>query len=164
MSKDIKKEIEKLEKEIQKLKNDCAETQERKFKIGDWVCFNHGEYPEHFSREVGQITHLDYTYNSKGIFVFEHTRGGGWRDDCLRHAHPKEIEYKKSGLPFIFNKAKGDYYRVEINGSDFKIGDLIDTTKINNMSGKEIITLLMGTNFLNDDGKKYLSNIFEKLN
>lgn len=30
--------------------------------------------------------------------------GGGWDDNLLRFAHKKEIEYAKSGLPFIYNK------------------------------------------------------------
>jgi hypothetical protein len=159
--KNCKEKIEKLERDLAELKNECLVN--RLFKVGDWVCFNHGEYPEHFSREVGQITHFSYEYSTKGIAQFKHVRGGGWDDDCLRLAHPKEIEYAKSGLPFIYNKRKKEYELVEINGGDFKIGDLIDTSKINNISGKEIITLLLETDFLNNDGKKYLCEIFEKL-
>ena len=158
----IKAKIEELEKELSDLKKECSKT-ERKFKIGDWVCYNHGEYPEYFSREVGQITHFDYKYRKEGTAYFKHVLFGGWADDCLRHAHPKEIEYAKSGLPFIYNKRTNEYELVEINGEDFKIGDLIDTSKINNMSGKEIITFLMDTDMLDREGKKTLSIIFEKL-
>jgi len=154
-----KERIDELEKELTKLKNECA----RKFKAGDWVCFNHGEYPGYFSREVGPITHFSYEYDKDGVAQFAHVRGGGWRDELLRFAHPKEIEYAKSGLPFIFNRKTQQHEIIEINGDDFKIGNLIDTSKINNMTGKEVITLLMDTDFLNDDGKKCLSKIFAKL-
>ncbi len=159
--KDYKEKIEELEKKIAELKNECLT--DRRFKVGDWVCFNHGDYPEYFSKEVGQITHFSYKYSKKGVAQFKHILGGGWDDESLRFAHPKEIEYAKSGLPVIFNKRKQEYELVEINDEDFRIGDLIDTSKISNMSGKEIITLLLETDFLNGNGKKHLTNIFEKL-
>jgi hypothetical protein len=159
--KNCKEKIEKLEKQLAELKNKCLT--DRQFKVDDWVCFNHGEYPDYFSREVGQITHFSYEYSTKGSAQFKYVVGGGWSDDCLRFAHPKEIEYAKSELPFIYNKRKKTYELVEINGDDFKIGDLIDTSKVNNISGKEIITLLLETDFINNDGKKYLTQIFEKL-
>lgn len=158
----IKERIEELEKELSNLKKECCEP-ERKFKIGDWVCFNHGEYPEHFSREVGQITHFDYTYSKTGTAQFKYVICGGWDDNSLRYAHPKEIEYAKSGLPFIYNKRTKEYELIEINGEDFKIGNLIDTNKVNNMSGKEIITFLLNTDMVNSEAKKTLLNIFEKL-
>jgi hypothetical protein len=164
MSKKIEEKIEELEKELTALKNECSKTKtKRKFKVGDWVCFNHGEYPDYFSREVGQITHFDYKYDKEGTAQFKCVMGGGWSDDLLRHAHPKEIEYAKTGLPFIYNKRTKEYELVEINGEDFKVGDLMDTSKMNNMSGKEIITFLMDTDMLSKEGKKTLSIIFEKL-
>ena len=162
MNKKIEEKIEELEKELDTLKKECSKT-ERKFKIGDWVCYNHGEYPEYFSREVGQITHFDYTYSKEGTAYFKFALCGGWADNCLRHAHPKEIEYAKTGLPFIYNKRTKEYELVEINGEDFKICDLIDTSMINYMSGKDIITFLMDNNMLEKEGKKTLSIIFEKL-
>lgn len=156
-----KEKIEKLEKELAELKNGCLT--DRKFKVGDWVCFNHGEYPDYFSREVGQITHFSYEYSTKGIAQFKNAICGGWDDDCLRLAHPKEIEYAKSGLPFVYNKKMSKYELVEITGENFKIGDLIDTSKIDNYTGKQLITFLLETGFLNEDGNEYLSSIFGKL-
>lgn len=154
--------IEKLERELLQLKNDCIQNK-RKFKIGDWVCFNHGEYPEYFSKEVGQITHFDYKYDSKGIAQFKWVHGGGWDDEYLRFAHQEEIEYAKSELPFFYNVREKKYERVQITGENFKIGNLIDTSDFKNLNGKKIISFLMETDFMNSKGKEILSKIFEKL-
>lgn len=160
-----KEKNERLENELADLKKECLSgcSTDRKFKIGDWVCYNHGEYPDYFSREVGQITHFDYKYNKNGTAQFKYCVGGGWDDDLLRFAHPKEIEYAKSGLPFIYNRASKKYELVEINGCDFKIGDIFDTSDCNKITGKQLISRLMSTDFLNSEGEKYLSIIFEKL-
>lgn len=155
--------IEKLEKELAELKNECLV--DRKFKTGDWVCFNHGEYPDYFSREVWQITHWSYDYNKKGspMGIIHKSSRMAHDEDCLRYAHPKEIEYHISKLPFVYNKKMSKYELVEITGEDFKIGNLIDTSIIDNYTGKQLITFLLETGFLNEDGNKYLSSIFEKL-
>ncbi len=152
--------IEELESEIKKLKEKCLS--ERKFKTGDWVCFNHGEYPEYFSREVWRITHWSYEYNKKGTPLGNiHTNKlGGHDESCLRFAHAEEIKYNQTGLPFIYNKSCGKYELIEINGDDFKIGDLIDTSKIDGLSGKEIITILLE---LKDQAYEHLGTIFNKL-
>ena len=145
------------------LKNECSPN--RKFKTGDWVCFNHGEYPEYFSREIWQITHWNYQYEKEGAPMGKHHKDPGMAhaQQHLRHAHPKEIEYHKSGLPFIYNHNKKKDELVEIMGEDFKIGDLIDTSKIQNFTGKQIITLLLNTDFVNEKAREQLSSIFEKL-
>lgn len=142
-----KEKILKLEKELAELKNECLV--DRKFKTGDWVCFNHGEYPEYFSREIWQITHWTYNYNKKGCPMGAiHKSSGIAHDvDCLRFAHQKEIDYHKSKLPFVYNKKMNKYELVEIDGENFKIGDLIDTSKINNFTGKQLITFLLETGF-----------------
>ena len=70
--------------------------------IWEEYCYNLGEYPEYLSKDVWQITHWDSTNNAVGDGEI-----GGWYDEYLRFAHPVEIEYKKSGLPYVYNK-KGD--------------------------------------------------------
>lgn len=161
--KNCNEKIEQLEKAIANLKKECLSV--RKFKTGDWVCFNHGEYPEYFSQEVWQITCWTYDYNPNGspMGAIHKSSGMAHSEDCLRYAHPVEIEYHLSKLPFIYNKKAAKYERIEINGDNFKIGDMIDTSQINNFTGKQVITFLLDSGLVSDDGRKTLSLIFEKL-
>ncbi len=161
--KECNEKIERLEREIKELKESCKP--ERKFKVGDWVCFNHGEYPEYFSEKVGKITHFSYKYSDEGIAQFKHAICGGWDDDCLRHAHPEEIKYAKSNLPFIYNNKTKKTERVFIDGDHFRIGESFDTKKIskNKMSGKEIISYLLEANLLSDSATKDLQSILENM-
>jgi hypothetical protein len=165
MDKICEQEIQRLELGIEKLRKLCLKNndQPRKFKIGDWVCYNHGEYPGYFSREVAPITHISYQYDKEGIFQTKYSVGGGHEDRYLRFAHPDEIAYSKTGLPFVYNKKKEEYELIEIKDGYFKIGDLIDSRVFSSMTPKKFITFLMDTNFLNQEGLKILSTIYEKL-
>jgi hypothetical protein len=160
--KDCIERISKLEDELVQLR-ECVDN-ERTFKTGDWVCFNHGEYPEHICREPWMITHWSYEYYANG-----HPQGrihnspkSGHEESCLRYAHPDEIEYYKSGLPYIYHKGLQEYLKVELLDGDthFKIGDIIDTRTLSKLSPKELVGFLLG---ISENKYEYLSTIMEKL-
>jgi hypothetical protein len=160
MKKSYKQKIFELEQQIQILKNE--ELENRTFKIGDFVCYNHGEYPDYFSQDIFQITHYDYSYSKKG-FPAGHRSGASWDDKFLRFAHSDEIKYFKKNLPFIFNNSKQKYEIVEVFEKDFKIGSLLDTRNLKNLNGKQLLTVLFETNMLSNSGKEYLTKIFNNL-
>ena len=141
----------------------------QRFNIGDWVTFNHGEYPDHFSFEPWQITHFSYQYSKEGSPMgrIHKSAGMAHSSDCLRYAHPKEIEYYLSGFPKLYNRKKEDYDLVEVGQYNFKIGDF-DTSK--GINGKELLTFLIETNydygeteFLSPKGKEIFSKIILKM-
>lgn len=160
MKKSYKQKIFELEQQIQVLKN--QELEERTYKIGDFVCYNHGEYPDYFSQDVFQITHYDYILSKKGSPA-GHRSGSSWDEKLLRFAHPEEIKYFKKNLPFIFNNSKQKYELVEIFGEHFKIGTLLDTRNLKNLNGKQFLTTFLETNMLSSSGKEYLTKIFNNL-
>lgn len=164
MNNEIKSKIEKLEKEIQELKESCQDSG-RKFKTGDWVCFNHGEYPEYFSTQPWQITHWSYVYDKKGIPLgrIHQDPGQGHDEKFLRYAHPDEIEYYKSGLPLIKLLDKGGVKKVALheNNTHFSIGDVIDTRNLSSLKPKQLLQFILE---LTRVGRQDLSKIYEKLN
>lgn len=161
-----KEEILKLEKKIQDLKEQCKieeDANKHKFKIGDWVCFNHGEYPNYICREPWQITNWSYEYSSRGTPIGRvHSSPGMAHDEChLRYAHPDEISYYLSGLPYIFNKKTRTHDTIDIIGNNFKIGEF-DTRDLHRMNGKELISFILDLSLI-DDNKNILFKIFEKM-
>ena len=146
------KALEQLLSEEQARPLDPAEVERvkygRTFKTGDWVTYNHyGEYPKHISREPWQITHWSFQYNTKTgspLGRIHKSAGMAHSEDCLRYAHPDEIEYYKSGLPWIYNKRVGDYEKIEIfDGGHFKIGSIIDSRALTVMNGAQLLTILL---------------------
>jgi len=146
----------------------------RKFKTGDWVCFNHGDYPEYFTQDPWQITHWTFhTFEQKGSPMgrIHKTTGMSHSESFLRLAHPEEVAYYQAGLPHIYSKEKLGYDRVQIScdRKHFTIGNTFNSIEfINNVynsrnNARYLITLLLDTGWIKDDAQVMLSKIHENL-
>jgi len=152
------------------LEEEIKDEPKQKFKVGDWVTFNHGEYPDHFSFEPWQITHFNYDYYKEGSPMGRTHKSSGMAHNSqyLRYAHPKEIEYYLSGFPKLYNKKTKGYDLIEVfDQYNFKIGDLDTSVRI---GGKQLIKFLLETNynhgdieFLSKEGKEIFSKILLKM-
>lgn len=157
-------------------KNEAFETYDlngyqMKYKIGEWVCFDHGSYPKHFSKDPFKISGHSYQFGGKPIPIGRpnHTAGSHHDEQCLRYAHQDEIDYYVSEFPTLYNNEKKDYDRIyHMNQNDFIIGDF-DSRNLSLMSGKDLILFLLKTynhgklELLSAEGKKILTKLYDKM-
>ena len=74
-----------------------------KFKKGEWICYNQGEYPDHIAVDSFMVTGKTKFGNAAGAINYNASGGVPkpsiccWRDELLRYAHPKEIEIVMNG-------------------------------------------------------------------